>query len=155
MFTIKQKPTPQLKVFIISESLILFFFNHLKIGLVLILDKLIFIDNVFGITLIKLSRRPPPVIFAHPLINFLLLILFIGVYVYKNHDDFPYYHFPYTYYLTQSDIHIGVGNFGHGFRTSSSIFYLNSLLKINMSVLKILIIPLIFLLSSICLSKCS
>ena len=47
--------------------------------------------------------------------------------MYKTHDDFPYYHFPYTYYLTQSDIHIGVGNFGHGFRTSSSIFYLNSL----------------------------
>ena len=47
--------------------------------------------------------------------------------MHKTHDDFPYYHFPYTYYLTQSDIHIGVGNFGHGFRTSSSIFYLNSL----------------------------
>ena len=47
--------------------------------------------------------------------------------MYKTHDDFPYYHFPYTYYLTQSDLHIGVGNFGHGFRTSSSIFYLNSL----------------------------
>ena len=54
-------------------------------------------------------------------------VLFIGLLMYKTHDDFPYYHFPYTYYLTQSDIHIGVGNFGHGFRTSSSIFYLNSL----------------------------
>ena len=58
---------------------------------------------------------------------FIFIILFLGIMMYKTHDDFPYYHFPYTYYLTQSDLHIGVGNFGHGFRTSSSIFYLNSL----------------------------
>jgi len=76
LFVIKQKPTPQLKVFIISESLILFFFSHLKIGLVLIFDKLILIDNFFGTALIRFSRSPPPVIFAQPLINFLLLILF-------------------------------------------------------------------------------
>ena len=61
------------------------------------------------------------------LLIFIFIILFLGIMMYKTHDDFPYYHFPYTYYLTQSDIHIGVGNFGHGFRTSSSIFYLNSL----------------------------
>jgi len=61
------------------------------------------------------------------LLILVFIILFLGVMMYKTHDDFPYYHFPYTYYLTQSDIHIGVGNFGHGFRTSSSIFYLNSL----------------------------
>ena len=61
------------------------------------------------------------------LLIFIFIILFLGIMMYKTHDDFPYYHFPYTYYLTQSDLHIGVGNFGHGFRTSSSIFYLNSL----------------------------
>ena len=61
------------------------------------------------------------------LLILVFIILFLGIMMYKTHDDFPYYHFPYTYYLTQSDIHIGVGNFGHGFRTSSSIFYLNSL----------------------------
>jgi hypothetical protein len=57
----------------------------------------------------------------------ILLILFVALLIYKNHDDFPYYHFPYTYYLTQQDLAIGIGNFGHGFRTQSSIFYLNSL----------------------------
>ena len=55
------------------------------------------------------------------------LVLFIGFVIFKSHDDFSYYHFPYTYYLTQSKLLVGVGNFNHGFRTPSSIFYLNSL----------------------------
>ena len=54
-------------------------------------------------------------------------LLFCAVLQFKNHDDFPYYHFPYTYYLTQQSLHIGVGQFNHGFRTPSSIFYINSL----------------------------
>lgn len=54
-------------------------------------------------------------------------ILFISIIIIKTHDDFPYYHFPYTYYLTQSNLSFGIGNFNHGFRTPSSIFYLNSL----------------------------
>ena len=54
-------------------------------------------------------------------------ILFLAVLQFKNHDDFPYYHFPYTYYLTQQSLHIGIGQFNHGFRTPSSIFYINSL----------------------------
>ncbi|MDB3903937.1 hypothetical protein N9297_04185 [Candidatus Pelagibacter sp.] len=56
---------------------------------------------------------------------FFLLVL--GLFQFKNHDDFPYYHFPYTYYLTQQSLHFGIGQFNHGFRTPSSIFYLNSL----------------------------
>ena len=60
-------------------------------------------------------------------LNTFFLILFIAFITFKPHDDFSYYHFQYTYYLTQSDILIGVGNFNHGFRTPSSIFYLNSL----------------------------
>ena len=61
---------------------------------------------------------------------YLLLIfgvLFIGFLTIKPHDDFPYYHFPYTYYLTQDNMIIGTGSINHGFRTPSSIFYLNSL----------------------------
>ena len=42
-----------------------------------------------------------------------------------NNDDFSYYHFQYTYYLTQDSFSFGVGQFNHGFRTPSSIFYLN------------------------------
>jgi hypothetical protein len=62
---------------------------------------------------------------------FLTILVFCiissSLFLYKNHDDFPYYHFPYTYYLTQQSFYIGVGQFNHGFRTPSSIFYLNSL----------------------------
>ena len=54
-------------------------------------------------------------------------ILIVSIFIFKNHDDFSYYHFPYTYYLTQENFHIGIGQFNHGFRTPSSIFYINSL----------------------------
>ncbi len=57
----------------------------------------------------------------------LLSISFISLLIYKTHDDFHYYHFPYSYYLTQYPALIGIGQFNHGFRTPSSIFYLNSL----------------------------
>ena len=57
----------------------------------------------------------------------ILFILFPGLLIFKTHDDFPYYHFPYSYYLTNFPTLIGVGQFNHGFRTPSSIFYLNSL----------------------------
>ena len=54
-------------------------------------------------------------------------VLFLGSLLSKTHDDFSYYHFAYTYYLTQSDSMIGIGQFNHGFRTHSSIFYISSL----------------------------
>lgn len=54
-------------------------------------------------------------------------ILFIALLIFKTHDDFPYYHFAYSYYLTQEPLLVGVGQFNHGFRTPSSLFYLNSL----------------------------
>ncbi len=54
-------------------------------------------------------------------------ILLIGLFIFKTHDDFLYYHFQYSYYLTQQPAVIGIGNFGLGLRTPSSLFYLNSL----------------------------
>ena len=57
----------------------------------------------------------------------IFVILFISFPTFKSHDDFPYYHFPYTYYLTQYPNLYGLGNLNHGFRTPSSIFYINSL----------------------------
>jgi len=58
----------------------------------------------------------------------LFLILLIGSYVYKNHDDFPYYHLTYSLNLSENKFIIGTGAFSHGFRTFSSIFYYNSIL---------------------------
>ena len=54
-------------------------------------------------------------------------ILFIGLLMYKNHDDFYYYHFQYTLTLINFNKIFGLGLLNHGFRTHSSIFYLNSL----------------------------
>tara|TARA_B100000035_G_scaffold165493_1_gene141162 strand:- start:1177 stop:2517 length:1341 start_codon:yes stop_codon:yes gene_type:complete len=47
--------------------------------------------------------------------------------MYKTHDDFFYYHFPYTVSLIEFKKIFGLGNLEHGFRTPSSIFYFNSL----------------------------
>jgi hypothetical protein len=57
-----------------------------------------------------------------------ILILYIGSYVYKNHDDFPYYHLTYALNLSENQFIVGTGNFSHGFRTFSSLFYFHSIL---------------------------
>ena len=61
------------------------------------------------------------------IIIFIFSFIFLSFLIFKSHDDFPYYHFPYTYYLTQNSSFIGIGQFNHGFRTPSSLFYFNSL----------------------------
>lgn len=55
------------------------------------------------------------------------LILFIFILVGKNHDDFPYYHFPYIHLLTQDSHPFGLGVLNNGFRNQSSLFFFNSL----------------------------
>ena len=54
-------------------------------------------------------------------------IIFFSFIIFYTHDDFAYYHFPYSYYLNKFSMIIGIGPLNHGFRTPSSIFYLNSL----------------------------
>ncbi len=54
-------------------------------------------------------------------------VLLIGAFIFKTHDDFPYYHFSYSHYLTENSLIFGIGQFNLGYRTPSSIFYLNSL----------------------------
>ena len=58
----------------------------------------------------------------------LITILWIGIYVYKNHDDFPYYHLTYALNLSENSFIVGTGNFSHGFRTFSSLFFFHSIL---------------------------
>ena len=91
----------------------------------------------------------------------IFLLLFISLLIEKNHDDFPYYHFSYTYQLTQDSLGFGIGKLNHGFRTPSSIFYLNSLFYLpladyylfNFSVIYILGFANIILLKKISLFK--
>ena len=61
------------------------------------------------------------------IIIFIFFALLIGIFLHKSHDDFSYYHLPYTVNLVENKLAYGLGNFNHGFRTPSSLFYLNSL----------------------------
>ena len=61
-------------------------------------------------------------------IFYIFLILLSGIYVFKNHDDFPYYHLTYALNLSNHSFIIGTGALGHGFRTMSSLFYYHSTL---------------------------
>ena len=63
--------------------------------------------------------------FATHIIIFTILIIFILSA--KTHDDFPYYHFPYSHILTQMEHPFGLGHVNPGFRNPSSLFFLNSL----------------------------
>ena len=65
------------------------------------------------------------------LLFFLIFIILIPfILTAKNHDDFPYYHFAYINIITNVENFFGLGNFNHGFRTPSSIFYLSSFLNL-------------------------
>ncbi|ETA69805.1 hypothetical protein [Candidatus Pelagibacter ubique] len=57
----------------------------------------------------------------------LFSILFIGLLIIRNHDDFNYYHLTYSLGLTEHKIFIGLGQFGHGYKHHSSLFLFNSI----------------------------
>ena len=58
---------------------------------------------------------------------FFFTSLLIFITVGKNHDDFAYYHFPYISVLNEFTHPIGLGQLNNGFRSPSSIFFLNSM----------------------------
>ena len=99
-----------------------FFINHnyFHNGIIILLGFILFLINIF-----KKDKKTLKKYFKY--ISLIFGILFFGLLAAKTHDDFPYYHFPYTYYLTQENLIVGTGILNHGFRTPSSIFYLNSL----------------------------
>ena len=98
-----------------------FFFSHSKYHNFLFLLFGVFIFFYFNFGKLKFYKKE---IFNTSVI---FLILFIGIFIFKSHDDFAYYHFPYTLYLIEQKIIIGLGQILQGFRTPSSIFYFNSL----------------------------
>ena len=100
------------------------YISHLFVKHSYIHNSIILIIGILSFVYLLLKEKKKIDLFK---LNTFFLILFISFIIFKSHDDFSYYHFPYTYYLTQSEIVFGIGNFNHGFRTPSSIFYLNSL----------------------------
>jgi len=57
-------------------------------------------------------------------IIFLTLIIF---FISKNHDDFQYYHLPFSLSLSENKISLGMGLLNYGYRHHSSLLFLNSL----------------------------
>jgi hypothetical protein len=55
------------------------------------------------------------------------LVLISALLISKTHDDFSYYHLPFTKYLTEQKIIFGMANIGHGYKLISSLFFLNSI----------------------------
>ena len=55
-------------------------------------------------------------------------VIIIGLFLSKNNEDFPYYHLSYAINLVETNAIIGFGNLNSAYRTSSSLFYFNSLL---------------------------
>ncbi len=53
---------------------------------------------------------------------FLIPILLIS----KTHDDFSFYHYPFTKFLTEHHVIFGMGNINTGYNFLSSLFFLNS-----------------------------
>ena len=105
---------------LISFSLSMFFVHDYIFNLTFLILGLILFIYFFKVTLVTKQE----------IINYFLIffILFIFILVGKNHDDFPYYHFGYTIFLTEFTHPIGLGRFNNGFRSPSSIFFLNSML---------------------------
>ena len=88
---------------------------------------ILFIGILFFFILFKSEDGLKNKISEIKLLFTIFFLLLSGLFLQKNHDDFFYYHLPYTYYLSQHSFIFGVGQFGHGFRTPSSIFYVNSM----------------------------
>lgn len=64
--------------------------------------------------------------------NYIKIIFIISIFtisallISKTHDDFSYYHLPFTNYLTEQKVIFGMGNLSHGYKLLSSLFFLNS-----------------------------
>jgi hypothetical protein len=105
---------------LISYSTNIFFpHNYLHNSIIISFGLIIFIYDLYQ----NFSERKK----EYRDLTIIFLIIFIGLLMYKNHDDFFYYHFPYTIILTNFEKIYGLGNLNHGFRTPTTIFYLNSL----------------------------
>jgi len=108
--------------FLIAYSYIThLFFPHSAIHNLILVIVGFFLFIFFSIKRLKNLRK------KILLFSIVFSVLYIASFIFKTHDDFPYYHFSYSYHLTQNDLIIGIGKFNHGYRTPSSIFYLNSL----------------------------
>jgi hypothetical protein len=106
--------------FISFSTTILFRHDILFNSIILIIGIVFFLIHILYISKNELKKQ-------FLIFTLVFLFLFIFITISKNHDDFPYYHFPYSHLLTQFSHPIGIGLWNNGFRNPSSIFFINSL----------------------------
>ena len=102
----------------------------------LIIPHNIFFNSIiigFGFIIFLFQKKKLFELKYFKILIIVFFLLLITIYAAKQHDDFPYYHFPYTHLLTEYNALIGIGNLNHGFRTHSSIFYLSSLFHLPLA----------------------
>ena len=90
--------------FLIAYSYIThLFFPHSSIHNLILAIVGFFLFIFFSIKRLKNLRKK--------ILLFLIVFsaLYIASFIFKTHDDFPYYHFSYSYHLTQNDLIIGIG----------------------------------------------
>ena len=88
-------------LFLVIISSISHFFKHGGIHNLIIQV----IGLIFFIYYFNLSTKKDKLLFA-----FIFFIILISIYIYKSHDDFPYYHLTYSLTLTENKFIIGLGN---------------------------------------------
>lgn len=102
---------------IVSYFTILFFsHNFIHNFLILIVGLFLFLLNIKKVIFNEFK-----------LILLIFFFTFIIFLIAKNHDDFQYYHLPFSLYLSEKKISFGLGLLNYGFRHHSSILFLNSL----------------------------
>ena len=69
--------------------------------------------GLFGFFLLLKKLQLKIIKYEFLIFFFVFSLAFISLLIFKNHDDFPYYHFVYTYNLTQFDLNVGIGQFNH------------------------------------------
>ena len=99
---------------------------------------ILMIGFVYFFYTIKKKKLPKEDFKLFFLITFIFLIFII---IFKNHDDFGYYHFPYIISLTKFAHIIGMGNLNLGFNTHSSIFMLASIFHLPGSSFNLFHLP--------------
>ena len=116
-----------------QDSIFVGFYGIFFITLISLFTSFFFQHNFFhnillhaiGILLLIFlpSNNKKKFIFYISLITILLLSALL---ISKTHDDFSYYHLPFTKYLTEQKIIFGMGHLNHGYNLLSSLFFLNS-----------------------------
>ena len=97
-------------------------FTSLFLSHNLLHNSFLHIFGVFYFLTIKIKNKKE----FSKIIFFISIIVFSALLISKTHDDFSYYHFPFTKYLTENKIIFGMGNINHGYNLLSSLFFLNS-----------------------------